>query len=349
MPSAALLKTSLELLHYSGTCKILHPLFGGMGAIFMLHHVLPEAGRQPAFAPNAGLEVTPRFLEDVILMLVERGFDLVNLDEAVSRMQHGGRPFAVFTLDDGYRDNLVHAQPVFQRHRCPYTVFVAPAITDGICELWWRGLEDVIARNHSVTALIAGEGLRLPTSTTAEKYQAWKRLYWPVRNLDQHEQRRWISGFCAAHGVDIGKICRDSAMTWDDLRAMAADPLCTIGAHTVNHYMVKALPASEALAEMTGSADRIASEFGQRPRFFAYPYGDETAAGPRDFRLAREAGFTAAVTTRKGMLYPAHRDHLMALPRVSLAGQFQKLRYVEALLTGVPFAFFNGFRMLNVA
>lgn len=349
MPSAALLKTSLEFLYYSGACKLLRPVFGGVGAIFMLHHVLPQAGRQPPFAPNAGLEVTPRFLDEVIAMLVERGFDLVNLDEAVRRIRDGGPPFAAFTLDDGYRDNLVHARPVFHRHGCPFTIFVAPAIADGECELWWRGLELAIARNDSVKAVIAGEGLKLPTVTAPEMHAAWQRLYWPVRNMPQLDQRRWINDFCSLHGIDLRELCRDSAMSWDELRVIAADPLCTIGAHTINHYNVKALSAADALAEMVGSADRIGQELGQRPRYFCYPYGDETSAGPRDFDLAKQAGFAAAVTTRKGMIYPGHRDHLTALPRFSLAGEFQNLRYVSTLLTGVPFALFNGFRTLNVA
>ena len=327
----------------------MRPVFGGIGAIFMLHHVVPGADRQPAFAPNAGLEVTPQFLGQVIDMLVTRGFDLVNLDEAKRRMEQGGRPFAAFTLDDGYRDNLVHAAPVFRQFNCPFTIYVAPAITDGTCELWWRGLERAIAENSEVRAGIAGESLVLPTASTAARQAAWNRLYWPVRNLEQHEQRRWIMAFCANHGIDLLDICRASAMTWDELRDLASDPLCSIGAHTIHHFNVKALGEDEALAEMIRSADRIAQELGQRPRHFAYPYGDETSAGPRDFALARKAGFETAVTTRKGMIFPAHRDHLTALPRFSLAGEYQNLRYVRTLLSGVPFALFNRFRTLNVA
>jgi peptidoglycan/xylan/chitin deacetylase (PgdA/CDA1 family) len=349
MPSAAILKTSLDVLYYSGASALLRPVFGGIGAIFMLHHVLPEADRQPAFAPNAGLEVTPRFLDQVIGMLVERGFDLVNLDEAVQRIEAGGPPFAAFTLDDGCRDNLVHARPVFGRHNCPYTIFAAPAITDGTCELWWRGLEHVIARNDSIHAALEGERVVLPAATTEAKQAAWNRLYWPVRNLEQHTQRRWIREFCDAHGVNLDQLCRDTSMTWDELRDMARDPLCTIGAHTVHHFNVKALPADEALAEMVRSADRIENELGVRPSYFAYPYGDETSAGARDFELASRAGFKAAVTTRKGMVFPAHRHHLMALPRFSLAGEYQNLRHVRTLLSGLPFALFNGMRTLNVA
>lgn len=315
----------------------------------MLHHVCPGGGLSPGFSPNRGLELTPEFLDQVIAMVKARGFDLVNLDEAERRMSSGGRPFAAFTLDDGYRDNMVHAQPVFARHGCPFTIYVAPAITDGVCELWWRGLEAVIGRNHSVEVEIAGERLSLPMHNFAEKWNAWRRLYWPLRRLGQHEQRRWISALCERYGIDLKAMCREAAMDWDEIRAISRDPLCTIGAHTINHFAVKALDEAEALDEMVRSADRIAAETGQRPRHFAYPYGDETSAGPRDFALARKAGFATAVTTRKGMIFPAHRDHLTALPRFSLAGDYQNLRYVRTLLSGVPFALFNGLKTVNVA
>jgi len=309
---------------------------------------VPCGGRAGGFAPNAGLEVTPEFLDQVIAMLRKRGFDLVNLDEAAARIRTGGRPFAAFTLDDGYRDNLVHARPVFDRHNCPYTIYVAPAIADGKCELWWRGLEYAIASNARIRVEIDGTTIDLDCQGLAEKSAAWRRLYWPVRRLEQHEQRRWIRTFAAQHGIDIDRICREAAMTWDELRQIASDPLCGIGAHTVHHYNIKALADDEALGEMIHSADRIEQELGRRPAHFAFPYGDETSAGPRDFALAARAGFRTAVTTRKGMLFPAHAEHLTALPRLSLSGDYQHLRYVRTLITGVPFALFNRFRAVNV-
>ena len=48
------------------------------------------------------------------------------------------------------------------------------------------------------------------------------------------------------------------------------------------------------------------------------------------------------------MIYDAHAGHLTALPRVSLSGSFQKLRYVKTLLSGVPFVMFNRMRTLSV-
>ena len=318
----------------------------------MLHHIRPGAGHGHGFAPNAGLEVSPHFLDAVIEHVTRQGYELVSLAEAVNRIKSpegSTRPFAAFTIDDGYRDNFVHAWPVFRRHRCPFTIFVAPAITDGVCELWWRGLEAVIAGEVTISGSIADKPFRFETRTDTQKQAAYAALYWPVRRMPEPEQRAWIRQFCASHGVDLDAMCRSEAMTWNDLHEISADPLCTIGAHTINHYAIAKLSRETALEEAVASRDRIEKELGKAPRFFAYPYGDEDSAGPRDFEIIREAGFEAAVTTRKGVIHAAHKDYLTALPRVSLNGGFQKLRYVDVLMDGSAFALWNGFRRVKVA
>jgi peptidoglycan/xylan/chitin deacetylase (PgdA/CDA1 family) len=352
MAKTTILKTSLDMLYYSGASQALRPILGGLGAIFMLHHVRPGGGLQHGFAPNAGLEVTPEFLDSVIALVKQRGYDLIGLAEAVQRIksqENGHRPFAVFTLDDAYRDNLVHARPVFRKHNCPFTIFASPAIQDGTCELWWRGLEAVIAGNTRLSAQVQNQKFEFRTVSDVQKRAAWQQLYWPVRLLEQKLQRAWIRDFCAANRVDLSAICRAEAMTWDELREISRDPLCTIGAHTVNHYAVARLNEAGAFEEIQESGRRIAAELGTSPKFFAYPYGDEYSAGLRDFKLVEKAGFAAAVTTRKGLVFSGHAAHLTALPRLSLSGEFQKLRYVDVLLSGSAFALWNGFKQLNVA
>jgi peptidoglycan/xylan/chitin deacetylase (PgdA/CDA1 family) len=352
MAKTTILKTGLDLLFYSGASQVLSAIYGGIGAIFMLHHIRPVDGHSACFAPNAGLEVTPGFLDRVISHVRERGYDLVSLEEAVARIigdERPSRPFAVFTIDDGYRDNFVHAWPVFRKHDCPFTIFIAPSITDGKCELWWRGLEDVIAGRQVFEATVGEEAVSLQTVSDAQKQAAFERVYWPVRLLPEHEQRRWIRALCDSHGVDLEAQCRAQAMNWDELRQIAADPLCTIGAHTVHHYALAKLSSEEVMEEAIASRERIAGELGKTPRFFAYPYGDETSAGPRDFALIREAGFAAAVTTRKGVIFSQHKHHMTALPRVTLNGGFQKLRYVDVLMSGSAFALRNGFKRVKAA
>ena len=73
----------------------------------------------------------------------------------------------------------------------------------------------------------------------------------------------------------------------------------------------------------------------------AIPTAASNSAGEREFRIAAELGIETAVTTQKGLLYPEHVHELTALPRLSLNGDFQDMRYVKALLSGVPFALMN--------
>ena len=107
-------------------------------------------------------------------------------------------------------------------------------------------------------------------------------------------------------------------MDWEEIGELAADPLVTIGAHTVNHMMLQKVPSEATVrAEMEMSRSVLEAALGKRPEHLAYPVGDPTSAGPREFRIAAELGFKTAVTTRPGVLFKAHRDHLTALPRIS--------------------------------
>ncbi|MCA0432505.1 MAG: polysaccharide deacetylase family protein [Proteobacteria bacterium] len=353
MSKSALLKTCFDVLHYSGASTVLGPYFRGQGAIFCLHHVRPGGGHQTGFAPNANLEITPEFLDDMLSALKRWGYQFLSLTEACHRMQAAkpsSTPFAVFTLDDGYLDNLVHAMPVFKRHKCPFTVFAAPRIVEGTCELWWVGLEHVIAGSGNELALeLGGEALRLPTATDAEKWATWKRLFPLVHAMPEYEQRDWIRALCERHGIDLNALCRAAAMNWQQLREMSREPLASIGAHTLNHYAVIKLSEDDARREIIESGARLAAELETPIEHFAYPYGNVAHAGPRDFEICKEAGYLSGVTTRHGVVFAEHASHLEALPRVMVSGKYQKVRYLEALVSGLPATLANGFRKVNVS
>jgi peptidoglycan/xylan/chitin deacetylase (PgdA/CDA1 family) len=341
MQDPRLIRLGLSVLGTSRFSRLLAPICRGMGAILMLHHVVPGGGEQGGFNPNRGLEIRPEFLNSTIEHLQRRGVELISLAEAVERIRRGAvgsQPFATVTIDDGYRDALDYAVPILRRHRVPYAIFVASAIADGTCELWWRILELAIRDHDEIIAELPEGTITRPTRTLAQKRSAFLALYWPVRRMDQHVQRRWIREFAARYGIDVDGYCRSVALDWSELRSLTEDPLCTIGAHSINHFAMSRLPAREALAEMTGSADRIERELGRRPDFFAFPYGDESSAGPRDFDLAREAGFAAALTTAKGLVSQDNARSLWGLPRLSLNGDYQRLDYLDVLMSGVPFA-----------
>ena len=341
---------AMEALYFTGAHRALAPLTRGCGLFYMLHRVLPQSGGD--FRPNAFLEVTPEFLERVILDTRAAGIEFVSMAEAHRRLveRDFATRFAVMTLDDGYRDNAENALPVFHRHEVPFTIFVASGIAEGTCELWWIALEKIIAESAFIEIDCEGRRESLAAGTPSQKQAAYENLArWLGAELDEHAQRRAIRWLAEQAGLDLSALCRSLAMDWDALRALRSDPLVTLGSHTLAHHAVARLPVDEARAQIAGDMARYERELGARPRFFAYPYGGPQAAGPRDFALAEELGFDLAVTTRPGQVFPDHGDHLTALPRVSLNGLFQKRRYAQLLREGTPFALHNRFRKLNVA
>lgn len=331
------IRAAFEVLALLRAPALVQRISASRGVILTLHRVLPEP--PPAFAPNAILQVTPDFLDAVLTRLRQLGIDVITLDDALVRLGSRLRenPFVVLTFDDAYRDNLVHALPVLRRHRAPFTLYVPTAFVSGIGQLWWQALEDIIAREPAVG--VGGEAGEetVPTGTVSEKKAAFDRLYWQMRRQPEPERLTFLGRFCARHGYDLATQCRDLIMDWEELATLAADPLCTIGAHTVNHYELAKLSAHDALAEMTVSADALEQRLGRRPEHFSYPLGGPLSCGPREFALARDAGFRSAVTTRPGGVSPASLQSVHALPRVSLNGLFQERRYIDVFASGGVF------------
>jgi len=335
-----LIKAALATLYYSGADGLAAPLTRAEGVIFMLHRVTREPVAE--FEPNRILKITPEFLESVIRHVMEAGFEFLALDEIPERLRspRPGRPFACFTFDDGYRDNLTCALPIFRRFGIPLTVYVPTDYVDGRGDLWWLMLERVIARAERIE--VAFETVRAyETASVQAKDAAFHDIYWRLREMPELEARAIVNGLAAAHGLDHEALCSEMILSWDELRALAADPLVTVGAHTCRHLALAKLDEKTARAEMVDSIARIEQELGKPCRHFSFPYGCDATAGPREFALASELGMLTAVTTGKGLIQRGHSDHLTALPRFSLNGDYQDIRYVKVMLSGLPFALWN--------
>jgi peptidoglycan/xylan/chitin deacetylase (PgdA/CDA1 family) len=345
-----IVRGGLETLYFSAAHHIMRPFVGGIGVILTLHHVRPP--RPDQFQPNRLLEVTPDFLESVVSWLRRSRVDLIDLDEMHRRLSEGdvGRRFVCVTLDDGYRDTLQFAYPILKKHQVPFALYIPTSFPDRLGELWWLVLEAVVARNDRVRLLIDGEERGFECAGVADKRHLFDELYRWLRSLRTEEElRAVIRDLARRYHVDIAAFCDDLCMSWDELAKLAADPLVTIGAHTVNHVMLAKVSEKSVRSEMDMSRAVIEAALGVRPKHLAYPVGDPTSAGAREFRIAEELGFTTAVTTRPGVLFRSHRAHLLALPRISLHGEHQQLRYVRVLVSGAATAVWNGFRRVNAA
>jgi len=353
IPRKALLtRLGLDALYFSAIYNLFKPAWSGVGLIFTLHHVAPSnPDPQSEFCPNRILTITPEFLEQTIVQVIAAGYDIVDLSEARRRLLENDfrRRFVCFTMDDGYQDNFATALPIFRKHNAPFTVYVSTGIIDGTAILWWEHLEDVVRQHEKISLTLAGREFDYQTVSGEEKYRAFDAIYWHLRSLDQIAQQEAMALLLREFAIDPAKLCEQCAMTWSTLAELAQDDLVTIGAHTVSHYALSKLSPEEIRDEVTKGRELIAEKLDQPPaEHFAYPFGDSGSATQREFEILAGLNFATSTTTRKGILFPEHKDHLHALPRVSLNGDYQKDRYVRLFLSGAPFALWRRFRKLDV-
>jgi peptidoglycan/xylan/chitin deacetylase (PgdA/CDA1 family) len=109
-----------------------------------------------------------------------------------------------------------------------------------------------------------------------------------------------------------------ATMTWDELRAIAADGV-EIGSHTISHAHMPALSDAALDRELGDSRTRIEDELGRPCRFFAYPYGEHDE---RVRNAVSRAGYGAAFALGIG----SDREDRYALPRIDFYRRDSLLR-----------------------
>ncbi len=317
----------------------LFPSAGARGVIFTLHHVRPKT--EQSFDPNAHLEVTPEFLEDAIKVGKAAGLMPVRLEDLPVLLKNDDPKdrYMVFTLDDGYRNNAEYAAPVFRKHNVPYSIFICPGFVTRTRTMWWETLAAILRKADTITFDLGNGPETLNPSSLFAKQKTFDRLVHFVRTTNEDEAVERVNKLAQSIGFDPMSVVEQEIMTAPELKEIAADPLCTLGGHSLTHCNLSRIAPDRMRTEIERSCELVASYSNRPVKTFAYPYGWSQAAGPREFATSRDLGLNVAVTTQPGLLRSSDTANITGLKRVSLNGHFQQKRYVEALISGIPFRF----------
>lgn len=130
-----------------------------------------------------------------------------------------------------------------------------------------------------------------------------------------------VGGTNAWGGTSTPDIPTLPLMNWPDIERIRQAGF-EVGAHTRTHPRLTSLSRQQVQDEMSACVDRIGSELGERPRRFAYPYGDVNEAVAS---VARQT-FEHSVTTELDVVRPD--DDVALLPRLD-AYYFQRSGTIE--------------------
>lgn len=325
----------LEIGYFSGMAHLLERRTGGAGAILRFEHVRPRS--EEAFQPLRACEITPEFLDRAISALKRWNFDFLAIGEVIERAQQAAlaRRFVCLTFDGGHRDFMTFAYPVLSRHRVPFTLYVPTGFIDGIGKAWWLALEQVIARNDRIGLVMNRTEQHFFAAGLAEKYRLYDGLHAWMMTLSPEDVAIAINDLCGRYGIDIDTVSRDMSMTWQDLAKLTRDPQATIGSATVNYPNLARTKGTTALREMSMGRTVLETALDGPCRHFAYPFGGRDCFGPREMMLAREAGFTSAVSAGPGVVRSDGQSDPMALPRIAWDGRRTSLRALRVVLSGI--------------
>ena len=89
----------------------------GNCAILNLHRVMPDSYVKNDDNPQKNLVLSQSRLAELLEYLTAK-YQILPLDDLIPHLQSDSQELAVFvTLDDGYKDNLEYALPVFEQYQ----------------------------------------------------------------------------------------------------------------------------------------------------------------------------------------------------------------------------------------
>ena len=294
-------------------------LFQKRALVLMYHRVYsPLSDPWDLSVSTDNFEAQVKFLKE--------NYTIVSTGELVRQLESGRlkNRLLALTFDDGYLDNYTSAKPVLEKYAVPATFFITDSYLGGKQPFWWDELEYIIVHTKKLppvfSVLFKGEKIQFDltgeesmTQDLQLQHAAWKanlpstkrtQLYvhlWktfsPLLRNDQIELMQLIREWA---GLSEDETRVEGAMSMDQVKQMAENPLFTIGGHTQHHLSLS--HHSEEIQRMEiASNQRILEQLiNVKVDLFAYPSGNynETTIG-----LLKDQQFSAAFTTRQKCVF----------------------------------------------
>ena len=247
--------------------KINNPV---IGELIMLHRVSNETS---VIERNQRLFISPETLENTIIEYKKSGYQFVSLDELL-RIKAERRlllkKYIVLTLDDGYKDNLTVAYPIFKKHNIPFIIYVSTDFITHKAFLWWFILEEIIKDKQ----VIEIDGKEYTIESINEKNSFYDRFHAELSMLTTSGIKRWFERNHIKWEEINTRLNDRLCLTASELRQLSSDNLCTVGSHTNSHQHLSLLTCINRMEEILSSKTKLEEYTGTSVFHFSYPYGD---------------------------------------------------------------------------
>lgn len=218
------------------------------------------------------------------ILFLKRHFEIVSPEwasdpdswQSRSRLS---KPMVAITFDDGFRNNLDVAAPILQRHRVPALFFVSSRHAEPGQYLWFVYLRKLAESFRGNSFMYDGRAWDM---SAAVRPETMRRLWDHLVELTPHPTAMYRAideelPRLEDHATqdDLRDTC--AGMTAREVAQLSADPLFTIGCHTVDHPYLGRCDLPEAERQLARNQAWIAGITGKPCDTVSYPIGDYTA------------------------------------------------------------------------
>ena len=262
-------------------------------SILIYHQILPDLDPMRPDEPTG---------EDFQwqMALISKYFTPMSLSEATKALKEGTLPRDAIcvTFDDGYINNLTVAQPVLSTYQVPATVYIATAFSDGE-NMFNDRIVDLIGDADRAHIDLSAIGLGKHDLVDSEqRINLYVQVIKHLKYINYIERKSLIN-----------RLYQDNNATEYARRMMSPAQIIElselgveIGAHTVDHPILKTLTEQQQLDQISHSKQSLEALLGKPVRHFAYPngkLGDDYSQSTRD--IVKQLEFETAVSTLSGV------------------------------------------------
>lgn len=234
------------------------------------------------------------------MQLIKKYYTPLALSDAMVLMAKNKLPknAICITFDDGYLNNLEVAAPLLKELAIPATIYIATGFSHG--ENMWNDRLLDLAGNLKLSELdlsVLDEPKRLLIDQ-ASRIDVAHFLIGKIKYLPYQQRKELIAKLYQANNVEESPARMMTPVQLIQLSDYGID----VGAHTVDHPILKVNDEAEQFQQMKDSKEALEKWLEKPVKGFAYPNGKYQIDYDEKTRdLAKKAGFDYAVSTNWGV------------------------------------------------
>ncbi len=335
--------------------RVIYPVLGSVGyfhfrpvapvTVITYHGVLPAAyEREDAFLDNT-LVSEASFRSQ--LRLLKKHYNVISPESFhrwLGKLEELPERAVLLTCDDGLLNHLTTMLPLLQEEELKCLFFVTGSSRRDAREmLWYVELYLLLMQAKVQDQAIRLQAILVPKIPVdlGQRRSLWLTLLRRLSQVDAATRSSFLVDAAAAFGLQPSWKLRymDDPLLRDRFQLLRLAELkqlndagMAVGAHTLSHPVLVEQAEDLARVEIAECRKLLEESLGRAVWALAYPFGDPSSVGEREFRLAAEAGYECAFVNVGGVL--ARASNRFALPRVHVTAEMS-LPVYEAYISGV--------------